>query len=127
MSEFRIGNAIISLTDLIDDPHPIEVLTQQIGFTLAGNPINSAFETIIWRWTNMSQPGWNQIMEFWKTNVEIANPPAHVYITSRKETGEIFEFGNYKCRMGKPVSTVDAVVSQIRNGQVTFYQCELLS
>jgi len=127
MSDYKIGTSQGALVDLIDEPFPTEITDEIVGFTLAGNPINVAMQKITWQWTNMSQAGWNQLIAFWQTNVQIASPPQYVYVTQLKETGTGFEYGTYRCRMGKPTSTVPLSLGQIRNAELIFYQAELIA
>lgn len=128
MSEFYgIGTDSGSLSELVDDPYPTDVEDALAGFTLAGNPIGVAMQNITWHWKNMSQQGWNQIYSFWQTNIQAANPPGYVYIKCLLENGNSFQYGTFRCRMGKPSSTVEVLLSEVRTAQVIFYQAEPMS
>ena len=125
-NDYQIGLGTGSLVNLVDDPFS-KVETEQVGFTLAGNPINVAMDTITWKWKNMSQEAWNQIYTFWTTNIQAANPPPYVYIRSLNESGSTFTYSIYRCRMAKPISEVNVTIAQVRDGTLVFYQCELVA
>lgn len=124
MADYKLGLTPFTMVDLIDEPFASNT-TEVLGFTLAGTPINSAFETILWEWTNMSQTGFYQLWAFWDLNVRLQLPPPYVYIRSLGQDGNEYTYHTYRCKMGKPEGRVSGPLYQGRDCTLTFYHCEL--
>ena len=124
MTDYKISLDPNDLQNLIDEPFS-SIVTEILGFSLAGTPINSGFETIEWTWQNMTHAAWVLIYEFWATNIRNALPPPYVYIRTLSHDGPEFTYRTYRCKMGKPSSTTTVPLSQIRDATVIFYHCEL--
>jgi hypothetical protein len=84
-------------------------------------------EVITWDWKNMSQAAWDQIITFWKTNIEAANPPPYIYIRSLREDGNTFSYVVYRVKMGRPSSDVNKALAEIRDANVEFFQAEVMA
>src|SRR6186997_1177253 len=110
-NDYQIGLTSGTLVNLTDDPYPVRTETERVGFTLSGSPINVAMQVITWEWTNTSQEAWDQIISFWKDNIEAANPPPYIYIRSIREDGSTFTYAVWRCKMGRPSSSVERTLA----------------
>jgi hypothetical protein len=120
---YQIGLTADNLVNLEDDPFP-ETTSEEIGFTLSGSPLNVALDTITWKWKNMSQLGWYQIWLFWVNNIQVSNPPPFIFIRTLNQEDTDFTYGIYRCKMGKPKSTVTVALAEVRDAEVSFFQAE---